>query len=118
MAFSKRTPPVKILVDINKFNLLVQTISNYMLIEDDKIKNTASKLKEKIMRYSVPYENEEQEKMIDIRFFISEIEDLTNIFLFGINSLKIESDYYNELIKNRKLVSNEKNNGKGEVKIC
>ena len=105
MAYKNLKPPVKILVDVNKFNLLVEFISTYK-------EERAINLKDKILRYSFPYKTDEGVEMISIGLFINEVRDLIDLFFNKLDDINITTNYYETLLENRK---NIKSNSKSSV---
>jgi hypothetical protein len=101
MAYQKRIPPIKIILDIESFNQLVETISIFSENPlNEKIQAKATKLKEKLLRYSVP-RTEENDTEIDIRFYPNEAEDLINMLIANIKDIEINTNYYEVLLKVR-----------------
>jgi hypothetical protein len=100
--FMSKTPPVKVVVDKDYFNMLIQVLVTTEKIEvDEKEKNRVRKLKEKILTYSVPKE-EDGTTLIDIRFFVNEASTLISKLMFLFESrIEIEADYYSVLEKVR-----------------
>ena len=84
MAHAKRIPPIKIKVDIRSYNFLLEILSIHAEREDEFLAKKSSKMKDKLLRYSVPFETEDKGTLIDIRFYPNEAEDLIYIlFLFN-----------------------------------
>lgn len=100
--FFSKTPPVKIVVDKDYFNMLIQVLVTTEKIEtDEKVKDRIKKLKEKILTYSVPRE-EDGNTLIDIRFFVNEASTLINELMFLFETrIEIEADYFEVLQKVR-----------------
>lgn len=90
MSFKTKKPPMLFTLSIEQFNKLLEYIS------DEKYK----KLKEKLLKYSIPYLNEKEEEVVDIRLFISEAKDLINCFIEK-NDCKPQIEYYSVLLKIR-----------------
>lgn len=101
MSYQRRTPPVRVELTIEKFNELVEILNRYSEDENERIKNNAIRLKDKLLRYSIPREDEENKVFIDTRFFPNEATDIIYMLLVNINGLEIESNYYEELLKIR-----------------
>ena len=58
MAYSKRIPPIKIKLNINEFNKLNEILENITNSDNEFYSKKSVKLKEKLLRYSVPIKNE------------------------------------------------------------
>lgn len=100
--FASKTPPVKVVVDKQYFNMLIQVLTKIEKIEEDERElDRVKKLKEKILTYSIPRE-ENGMTLIDMRFFVNEASTLINklMFLFEEN-IEIEADYFEVLQKVR-----------------
>ena len=76
MAYSKRIPPIKVKLNVNEFNKLVEILNNMIDFEDEKISQKSSKIKDKLLRYSVPIKEDDGTEMVDMRFYNNEITDL------------------------------------------
>lgn len=98
MSYKKRIPPIKIELTIQKFNCLINYLEN-INIEDSK-KEAAIKLKNKLLRYSVPNIINNEERIV-IRFFNQESAQLINILADFLNVEKCETNYYEILLSNR-----------------
>lgn len=106
MAYQTRRPPVRTVVSIEKFNSLVELVSNLTEQGDDRYSKLAERMKEKLLRYSVPRTNEDGETSIDIRFFTNEAEELIHFLLAGLD-IKTDTNYYEVLLKVRETKKNE-----------
>ena len=74
--FASKTPPVKVVVDKQYFNMLIQVLTTLEKIEEDEKEiYRVKKLKEKILTYSIPRE-ENEKTLIDMRFFVNEASTL------------------------------------------
>ena len=76
MPYQRRIPPVKVELTIGKFNYLIEMLTRYLNDENERIKNLSTKLKEKLLRYSIPRETEENETFIDVRFYPNEASEI------------------------------------------
>jgi len=100
--YTHRTPPVKVVVDKQYFNMLIQVLTTTeKMEEDEKELERIKKLKEKILTYSIPRE-ENGNTLIDMRFFVNEASTLIGklMFLFERN-IEVEADYFEVLQKVR-----------------
>lgn len=111
MAYSKRIPPIKVKLNVNEFNKLVEILNNMIDFEDEKISKKSSKIKDKLLRYSVPIKEDDGTEMVDMRFYNNEITDLFYILFYGVEDIiTIETNYYDVLIKVREKLKEEKVN--------
>ncbi|MBP3920905.1 MAG: hypothetical protein IKR57_00475 [Bacilli bacterium] len=109
MAYSKRIPPIKIFLNVEEFNKLVDVLNTMSTCNEEKLEKKSIKLKDKLLRYSVPITNENEEQMVDIRFYNNEITDLFYILFFGIeNMIDVETNYFEVLLKVREKIKEEK----------
>lgn len=97
MAYSKRIPPITVELTTMKFNSLVEYLSN---IEDAEKKVTANKLKEKLLRYSIPNVTE-GDTFVVVRFFSSEAVQLISLLSDKLNE-ECKINYYEILLENRR----------------
>lgn len=111
MAYSKRIPPIKVKLNVNEFNKLVGILNNMIDFEDEKISQKSSKIKDKLLRYSVPIKEDDGIEMVDMRFYNNEITDLFYILFYGVEDIiTIETNYYDVLIRVREKLKEEKVN--------
>lgn len=105
MAFQSKTPPIKLTLDESFYNLLIETLQKNESIEIDSTGEKAIKLKEKLLKYSVPYTDEETNKnIVRLAFFPSEASNLIDQLLIftAVNvDLELNTDYYSVLKKVR-----------------
>ena len=67
MPYQKRIPPVKVDLSIEKFNYLIEMLTRYTTSNNEKISETATKLKEKLLRYSIPRVTEEHSQAANLK---------------------------------------------------
>lgn len=109
MAYSKRIPPIKIILNIEDFNILVEMLTNMCDFEVESISKKSLKMKDKLLRYSVPITDENEDTIIDIRFYQNEIVDLFNILFCGAKEgMTTETNYYDVLVRAREKIKEEK----------
>lgn len=103
MAYQNRTPAIKITIGIAMFNSLLETLNteSALIQEDEKVINMATKLKEKLLKYSVPRKFEDGIVMVDIRFFPNEASFLLERLITSNVLTDISVDYYSVLLKIR-----------------
>ena len=109
MAYSKRIPPIKIKLNVDEFNKLVEVLNNMIDYENERIAQKSSKMKDKLLRYSVPITEEDGTEMVDMRFYNNEITDLFYVLFYGIdNMISIETYYYDVLVRVREKIKENK----------
>ena len=109
MAYSKRIPPIKIKLNINEFNKLNEILENIINSDNELYSKKSSKLKEKLLRYSVPIKNENEDIKVDIRLYNNEIVDLFYILFYGIEDMiSVETNYFDVLLQVREKIKEEK----------
>lgn len=100
MAYQTRKPPIRTLVDIDNFNNIVELVSIIAETGDERFSKLAERMKDKLLRYSVPHTDENGETSIDIRFFTNEAEQMIYFLLSRLDT-KAETNYYEVLLKVR-----------------
>ena len=109
MAYSKRIPPIKIKLNVDEFNKLVEVLNNMIDYENERIAQKSSKMKDKLLRYSVPITEEDGTEMVDMIFYNNEITDLLYVLFYGIeNMISIETNYYDVLVRVREKIKENK----------
>lgn len=109
MAYSKRIPPIKIKLNVIEFNKLVEVLNNMIDYEDENISKKSSKMKDKLLRYSVPITEADGTEIVDMRFYNNEITDLFYILFYGIeNMISIETNYFDVLVRVREKIKENK----------
>lgn len=102
MAYQRRIPPIRLLVMKDKFNKIIELLSSYTNSIDENIKNISLKLKDKLLKYSIPRTDEDNNLKVDIRFYPNEAEDLLFLFSDNLKEILVSKDYYEELNKEQK----------------
>ena len=101
MAYSTKIPSIKVKTSIDSFNKLVEILKIQSENSDEYISKKAAKLKDKLLKYSVPKEDDEGE-FVDIRFYQNEILDMFKIVFDVIkDEIDPEEDYYQILLEAR-----------------
>ena len=109
MAYSKRIPPIKIKLNVDEFNKLVEVLNNMIDYENERIAQKSSKMKDKLLRYSVPITEEDGTEMVDMRFYNNGITDWFYVLFYGIeNMISIETNYYDVLVRVREKIKENK----------
>ena len=103
MPYSTRKPSVQLTIDTDFFNKLVSILNfnNATNIDDENFSAVAEKLKNKLLRYSVPRVNDEGKEFVDVRFFPNEAGDMIWQLLAWGNDIEIQEDYFSILKQNR-----------------
>lgn len=107
MPYQKRIPPVKVELTIERFNYLIEILTRYSSDENERIKTLSTKLKEKLLRYSIPRETEEHETFIDIRFYPNEASDIIYMLIVNAEEISVETNYYEMLLNTREAKKEE-----------
>ncbi len=108
MAYSKRIPPIKLMLNKKEYNNLIGVLTKNIEKQIDENERDLAKLtKEKLLRYSVP-RNINNDIEIDVRLYINEAIDIISQFLLYTSNIIEEIDYYQVLEKVRENI--EKNN--------
>lgn len=109
MAYSKRIPPIKVKLNVEDFNKLIETLENMIDCDNEYYSNKSSKIKDKLLRYSVPINDENEETKVDIRLYNNEIVDLFYILFYGIEDMiSVETNYFDVLLQVREKIKEEK----------
>lgn len=103
MPYSTRKPSVQLTIDTDFFNKLVSILNfnNATNIDDENFSAVAEKLKNKLLRYSVPRINDDGKEFVDVRFFPNEAGDIIWQLLAWGNDIEIQEDYFSILKQNR-----------------
>lgn len=100
MAYSKKIPPIKLMVSKKEYNYLIGVLNeNIENSKNDEIVDIAKLTKEKLLKFSVPRINENQNLEIDIRLYINEAIDIISQFLNYVENGMSEINYYELLQK-------------------
>lgn len=102
MAHQSRIPSVKLTLDKDLFNQLINILdyNSKLDINEENFSIIANRLKEKLLKYSVPRINDENIEFVDVRFFPSEASDMIWQLLLRAEKHEVTSDYYSMLIVN------------------
>lgn len=99
MAFQIKKPPLKLSLTIKEFNLLLNILKVNELVDSG---NESKKLIDKLLTYSIPKENENKEKIIEVRCFPSESTLFIKQLLMYNKDEGSDTNYFDILIENRK----------------
>ena len=56
-------------------------------------------MKDKLLRYSIPRTEEEQETKVDIRFYPNEASEIIYMLIYNVEDLEISTNYFEVLQK-------------------
>ena len=101
MSYQKRIPPIKVDFSIEKFNYLLELLTRYESSDNERIVNLSTKLKEKLLKYSIPRIAEDQETFIDVRFYPNEASEIIYMLLVNTEDMQIDTNYYEILLSMR-----------------
>lgn len=105
MSWQSKSPSIKLSIDKSLFNKLMSVLDfNISLnVEEENFSSIASKLKEKLMTYSVPRINDKDNaEFVDVRFFPNEAGNMIWQLLTRASSYIEKEDYYNRLLEKYK----------------
>lgn len=108
MSYQKRIPPVRVELSIEKFNLLLEMLTRYTQMSDEKVVQLATKLKDKLLKYSIPRMGEEEEIKVDVRFYPNEASEILYMLIYNVEDLEITTNYFEVLQKVRESKKEEK----------
>lgn len=107
MAYVKRVPPIKLILTIEEYNILIGVLTNNIAdILDEENKEIAKQTKEKLLKYSVPHKLENSDVEIEIRLYLNEAADIISQFTAYVLMRSDVIDYYKVLLKVRENVNN------------
>lgn len=100
MAYSKRVPQIKLVLNREEYNNLIEILTKNLEANDEDTKSIASMTKDKLLKYSLPREEDDKIE-IDIRLYINETVDIIAQLLSYVNGKVNKIDYYQVLLKVR-----------------
>lgn len=107
MAYSKRIPPIKLVLTVKEYNILIGILTKNLDGQvEQSTKELAKLTKEKLLKYSLPRQNEDDGIEIDIRLYINEAVDIISQLLSYLNNKISEINYYQVLLKVRENIEN------------
>lgn len=87
---------------IKEYNLLLTILNNNQLSENKLFADSAKKLSEKLLKYSIPItDNETKEEYITVGFYAEEAKNMMIQFLNFYDNEMIDQDYYKLLLEMR-----------------
>lgn len=109
MAYSKRIPPIKLVLTVKEYNTLIGVLTSNISAQNEFVENDVAILtKEKLLKYSIP-RDEEGKVEIDLRLYINEVVDIISELLKYVSSKSKEIDYYQVLLKVRESLTSINN---------
>lgn len=104
MAYQDKTPPIRLDLDKSFFNLMLEILNKNEGVTTNSINDRAKRLKDKLLRYTRPYDLEDGNNAARVAFFnreASEMIDQLLVFVALNSDMEIELDYYSVLLKIR-----------------
>lgn len=116
MSFKTRKPPISMNIEVKKFNEGVEILSTITVDKSfpEKMRCKATKLKDKILKYSIPFQTEAGEELVAIRLFQNEAVDFLYLLLFKNDNISIKTDYYKILLEEREKIKEQFEEGEKE----
>ena len=111
MAYQSKTPPIKLSIDEDFYNLMIEILVKNEKIDVDDTNKFAVKLKDKLLRYPIPYKTEDDKNAVRVAFFNGEASEIIfQLLIFIVMNCDIEllTDYYSVLVKMREANKQEK----------
>ncbi len=99
MPYKRRIPPIKIELNQNSYNKLVECVNSK--IKNDSIDKNLEIIKNKLLRYSIPYNDI---KNVEIRLYLSEAKELIEILINSLGNIEPQVNYYETLLKVREKI--------------
>ena len=107
MAYSKRIPPIKLILTIKEYNNLIGVLTkNIEESQNNIINDLANLTKEKLLKYSIPRKIDDDNIEIEIRLYIIEAADIISLLLAYVDNKFKEIDYYQLLLKVQEVMNN------------
>ncbi len=99
MPYKRRIPPIKIELNQNSYNKLVECVNSK--IKNDSIDKNLEIIKNKLLRYSIP---DNDIKNVEIRLYLSEAKELIEILINSLGNIEPQVNYYETLLKVREKI--------------
>lgn len=108
MAFKYKRPPIRFILSIKEFNLLIYILKYNEQKCNEEDSNKAKKFRERLLQYSIPYKDENGEDVVEIGFYNNQLFYLVkNLLNYNIDE-KVDMNYYAILMEQRKKYSESK----------
>lgn len=110
MPYQSKVPPIKLSVSEDFYNLMIETLVRNENVNVDSTDKYAKELKEKLLRYGIPYKTDEEKNVVNLRFYTREASEMImQLLVFIVMNCDIEllTDYYSVLVKVREAKKQE-----------
>ena len=104
MAYQSKTPPIKLKVTTDTYNSLIE----FILKVENTGREKATKLKEKLLRYCVPVIGDNEEQLVEMRFYPNEAGNMIDILLYAVDGVITTNNYYEVLLGVRAKIKEER----------
>jgi len=103
MSYQTKTPPIKCALTTEQFNKLVGIlyVNEMIEISTDSFSSNARKLKEKLLKYSIPF-TDGDETGVQVGFFANEAQELIYQLLVRVTPFNNDIDFYSILLESKK----------------
>lgn len=108
MAYQSKTPPIKLKVTTDTYNSLIEFISKVENTSTEEGREKATKLKEKLLRYCVPVIGDNEEQLVEMRFYPNEAGNMIDILLYAVDGVITTNNYYEVLLGLRAKIKEER----------
>lgn len=102
MAYKKRIPPIKVTLTKKGYNELVECVSSKII--NNSINKSLEEIKDKLLRYSIPSEDNEN---VEVRLYISEAKELIEVLINSLSNIEPRVNYYETLLKVREKIKEQ-----------
>ena len=96
------------ITNVDEYNKLLEILENMIDSDNENYSNKSSKMKDKLLRYSVPITEEDGTTIVDMRFYNNEIVDLFMILFYEMGNIPINTNYYEVLLSVREKIKKSK----------
>lgn len=103
MPHQTKTPPIKCALTVEQFNKLVGIlyVNEMVEVSTNSFSNNAKKLKEKLLKYSIPF-TDGNDNGVQVGFFVNEVQELVLQLLVRVTPFNNDIDFYSILLESRK----------------
>lgn len=111
MPYQNKLPPIKVCLGEDFYNLMIEVLVRNESVNVDSTDKYAKELKEKLLRYGIPYKTEEEKNAVNLRFYTREASEMImQLLVFIVMNCDVEllTDYYSVLVKVREAKQQEK----------
>ncbi|MGN0961384.1 MAG: hypothetical protein ACI4PF_04205, partial [Christensenellales bacterium] len=89
-------------------NSLIEFISKVENTSPEEGREKATKLKEKLLRYCVPVIGDNEEQLVEMRFYPNEAGNMIDILLYAVDGVITTNNYYEVLLGVRAKIKEER----------